>query len=390
MFRKILFLLSFLAMSTVVYGQRYDNIALSTQGKPIPGASVAVCSQPATTSGTPCSPLATLYTDKTFTTTTTNPVTADINGNYHFYYNPLNGLFTVQVYGAPITVPFVMTDQSVGMGSGSFLGNNTTVLDAGFFPGATWDAKVNNAISACLTAGCVIDARGLVGAQSLAANVTFGTTVQSITILLGDGLVLTRASGAQFLIGSNGRLIGTGRGSSVITGNDTAAAIGGIYSSGPPSNVEISNLSVTNANIGPCVNFLNTSAGSLSANIHDNVFSCATGVLTTGYWNRIWNNTFNASTGGVFWAGTVGDDHGGGQFNSNHIYDNLYFGGSHGTGDFLRSGSGGYNNLYDGAQDYEGDNLAVFVSATSSKFDLNGDNENNYCDGRTGWVATTA
>lgn len=95
------------------HAQRYDNIVLGPKGQPIAGASVAVCTQPATITTTPCSPLATLYTDSTLSVTAPNPTTTDGLGNYHFYANGTLGPFTVQIYGPAITTPFVMVDQRV-------------------------------------------------------------------------------------------------------------------------------------------------------------------------------------------------------------------------------------------------------------------------------------
>ncbi len=276
-------------------------------------------------------------------------------------------------------------------GSSTGLGNGTTVIDASLQAGADFGSKINAAIAACPSNGCVIDARGLSGSQTLGENVLFSTANQPITILLAGMLTLTRASGMQIEVGTNGRLIGQGKASTIITGNDSTATVIGVNSGSAPSAIDIENLEISNSGIGPCIDFLDTSGGSLSANIHDNTFDCVTGILTTGYWNRIWNNTFNENPNSNFWAGTVLDDTPyGGQANSNHIFDNVYGGGGNGTGDYLNSGSGGYNNVYDGVQDYEGDNLAVFASSQASTLTLSGDDENVYCNGRAGWAANTA
>jgi hypothetical protein len=76
--------------------QRYDGEAKKNLGSyiaAIPGALVKVCSNAGT--GTPCSPGVTLYTDSTLTTSTgSSTLTADANGNYHFYTTP--GLVEVQ------------------------------------------------------------------------------------------------------------------------------------------------------------------------------------------------------------------------------------------------------------------------------------------------------
>jgi hypothetical protein len=271
-------------------------------------------------------------------------------------------------------------------GSGG-LGNGINVIDASTETGSTLAAKLNAAIAACPSYGCTIDARALNGAQTLDANVTFSSATQPITIVLAGAMTLTRNSGIQFQIGSNGRLIGQGKGSSVITGNDSAAGVAGIFASGAPSAVDIENLEISNSGIGPCIDLLISSAGALSSTVHDNSLNCATGILLTGYWNRIWNNNFNLSPSSKFWAGTVLDTAGSGEPNSNHLYDNVYGGGGNGTGDFVRNG---YSNKFEGTQDYEGTNLAVFSAAQGQQFHFGGDVENVYCNGRTGWAASTA
>ena len=80
-------------------GSRKDDIVLGPTGHPIPGATVRVCQSTAT--GTPCAPLATLYTDATLTTTAANPVQADGMGNYHFYAPA--GRYMIQITGLGIT-----------------------------------------------------------------------------------------------------------------------------------------------------------------------------------------------------------------------------------------------------------------------------------------------
>ena len=52
-------------------------------GHPVSGATVRVC-QPAAT-GTPCTPLAAIYTDATLGVASANPFQTDGIGNYHFY-----------------------------------------------------------------------------------------------------------------------------------------------------------------------------------------------------------------------------------------------------------------------------------------------------------------
>jgi hypothetical protein len=93
--------------------QRYDGEAkknLGTYIAAIPAASVKVCSAGAT--GTPCTPGATLYTDATLGVSTgSSTLTADANGNYHFYAQ--TGLYVVQETDPVTGVTFTKRDQVV-------------------------------------------------------------------------------------------------------------------------------------------------------------------------------------------------------------------------------------------------------------------------------------
>lgn len=72
-----------LAPTLAAQGSRKDDIVFGPSGHPVAGATVRVCQSTAT--GTPCAPLAAVYTDATLTTTSANPFQTDGIGNYHFY-----------------------------------------------------------------------------------------------------------------------------------------------------------------------------------------------------------------------------------------------------------------------------------------------------------------
>jgi hypothetical protein len=123
-------------------GSRKDDIALGQQGRPVAGATVTVCTAAAT--GTPCAPLATIYTDATLTVPVPNPFLSDGLGNYHFYAAP--GRYTVQISGAGITtytmndviLPSDPSSSSSGNNISAFslnLGGNLTVGGTGTFTG---------------------------------------------------------------------------------------------------------------------------------------------------------------------------------------------------------------------------------------------------------------
>jgi hypothetical protein len=88
------------ASATFAQGSRHDGIAIGEQGRPVAGASVVVCNQPANITITPCTPLANLFTDATLSTAASNPLTSDGLGNFHFYTAP--GVYTLQIYGPGI------------------------------------------------------------------------------------------------------------------------------------------------------------------------------------------------------------------------------------------------------------------------------------------------
>ena len=88
------------ALAARAQGTRHDGVAVGEQGRPVAGASVVVCNQPANISFTPCAPLANLFTDSTLSTPAPNPLTSDGLGNFHFYAAP--GVYTLQIYGPGI------------------------------------------------------------------------------------------------------------------------------------------------------------------------------------------------------------------------------------------------------------------------------------------------
>lgn len=97
------------------------------------------------------------------------------------------------------------------------------------FAGATFDVKVNACLAVAITTSGTCDARGLTGAQSMAANIVVGDGTHPVALLLPTS-VITRASGKQFIYDSFSHIEGTGRGGTspsrgtLITGNDAVAA----------------------------------------------------------------------------------------------------------------------------------------------------------------------
>ena len=106
-------------------GSRKDDIVFGPSGHPVAGATVTVC-QPIA-AGTPCAPLATIYTDATLTVPAPNPFLTDGIGNYHFYAPA--GRYMVQItapqINGTVTYPDVILPPDV---SSSGSGNNISAF----------------------------------------------------------------------------------------------------------------------------------------------------------------------------------------------------------------------------------------------------------------------
>src|SRR5260370_29342407 len=82
-------LLVFVALAPLdasAQGSRKDDIVFNSRGTPLAGATVRVCTMPA--SGQPCTPLTLIYSDAGLTQALANPTTTDGLGNYFFYAAP--------------------------------------------------------------------------------------------------------------------------------------------------------------------------------------------------------------------------------------------------------------------------------------------------------------
>lgn len=97
--KKLILLILFSAIPALGQGVRYDSIAFAQGGKPLSGATITVCTSAGV--GTPCTPLASIYTNQALTTTQSNPFTADSNGNYGFWAAP--GTYFYSITGTGLT-----------------------------------------------------------------------------------------------------------------------------------------------------------------------------------------------------------------------------------------------------------------------------------------------
>ena len=213
-------LLSFAAPAANAQGSRKDDIVLGPTGHPVPGATVTVCQAVAT--GTPCSPLANIYTDATLSVTAANPLQTDGLGNYHFYAP--SGRYMIQISGPTITGTLTYPDvilasdassptlSSLTVTGNATIGGSATVAalnkvqKADQFSGSDAAAKINACLTAASTSSGLCDARGLTGALTATSHIQIpaattllwgaaqltvnDTTNHDAVELLGDGSTL--------------------------------------------------------------------------------------------------------------------------------------------------------------------------------------------------------
>ena len=127
-------------------GSRKDDIVFGPSGHPVTGATVRVCVSTAT--GTPCSPLASVYTDATLTAVSANPFQTDGLGNYHFYAPA--GRYMVQISSPQISGTLTYPDVILPAdASSSEAGNNISAF--GLTLGGNLAVAGNATVSGTLT-----------------------------------------------------------------------------------------------------------------------------------------------------------------------------------------------------------------------------------------------
>jgi hypothetical protein len=105
---------------------------ISSFGQPVPGAQIRVCN--VTSSGSPCSPLTSLYYDYALSQVAPNPGSADANGNYLYFAPALSGipgLYLVQVYPVAGGQPYDYVVNGGGVGGGGSPGLPNTAVQVG-------------------------------------------------------------------------------------------------------------------------------------------------------------------------------------------------------------------------------------------------------------------
>lgn len=196
----LLLVLVFFAVDGHAQNARFDGVVLSRSGLPAPGATVALCTQPAVTTTTPCTPAAALCSSVSdLVCTSPNPVTADGLGNYFFYVK--NGICTVsapctlQFYGSAVTTR-IQADQSFG-GATTAPGISCSPITAN---GVVY---INNS-SACVTSNTATFTSStntlVVGANGGSA---VGTVKANGTSSSNGATLSTNAAGSQILLGAN-------------------------------------------------------------------------------------------------------------------------------------------------------------------------------------------
>jgi hypothetical protein len=137
-----------LAPAAGAQGSRKDDIVLGTTGHPVANATVRVCQAGAT--GTPCTPLAALFTDATMTVASPNPLQADGLGNYHFYAPAAR--YVVQITGPGITGTITNPDVILPADVSSGL-SGSDISAFGLTLGGNLAVAGNATISGTLTSG---------------------------------------------------------------------------------------------------------------------------------------------------------------------------------------------------------------------------------------------
>jgi len=103
-------------------------------------------------------------------------------------------------------------------GGGSGLGNGTSVIDASLQAGTDFGSKVNSAFAACTSSVCIVDARGLIGSQTMSTNIVVPANGE----LILPAATITRSTGVQFQLSNYAHVHGeTIDGTQIVSANTT-------------------------------------------------------------------------------------------------------------------------------------------------------------------------
>jgi len=174
-------------LSTLAQAVRFQSQVIGNRGLPLGSQNVAVCTQPAVTNTTPCSPLATLATSAITNSGGANPTTTDVNGNFFFYLPTNTGKVTIQIYGPQVATPFVQPDVVVpaDLSQNLTLSGNNTFTGANTFSttGSTTVCIANSVLN--MAPGCFAGAD--IMAQIQAAYNSTGCPTSTSNTTTGAG-----------------------------------------------------------------------------------------------------------------------------------------------------------------------------------------------------------
>lgn len=165
---------------------RRDDWITDAMGNAQSGAQVYVCSQPATTTSIPPSPLVQLYSDPLGANPISQPVIADGYGHAFYYVAP--GTYTI-VYYSPQIQEVILADQTIGTGNVSF---PITIPEGG--------TDATTAAQALINLGAA--------ASGTNADITSLLAIPSTTINSSGYAHGTVASGTGALLGATNLTIG--------------------------------------------------------------------------------------------------------------------------------------------------------------------------------------
>jgi hypothetical protein len=341
------------ALPTVAWAQgfKYMGIALRSNGTPAPFANITVC--PAGSSGTPCSPLSTLYVSVTLSTTSPNPFQADGYGQFAFYAPP--GRYEVQVSSTGITT-FTMNDVVLPC-------DPSTGCNGIFYVNAQCPT-VAQALAAAVAAGAgVVDARGDNSASALAlGRLDPGNEAPAITLLLGPYAY----TATQITLRAGFHIVGMGGGSGTATGTQiTATSTTSPLFIGPPLTTDQPAQHVLISDIrlrGP-------SRGSNSADCFF-IDASPNPRGLQGVWFSEFRNLLIGSFGGVslhFRGANAAGKNGVNQ--NNYFYNVTAYRGKAGGGEALRMEGANYQfYFYNSFLDSYHGNTSIDTSSTSNIF----------------------
>lgn len=244
---------------------RIDGSVLDNVPRPVPGASIAVLTQPANTATQPGSPLASIFSDVNGSVPLANPFQADGSGNYFFYI--ASGTYTIQIYGGTLASQIVLADQSAGTpAAGVALQHNGTANST--------QTLLNIAQGSNIT---VSEAAGTVTIAAAASAVVFQTngtnngSQTTLNLAQGSGITLSNTGGTTTITASAAPLFQTNTVSN--TSQSTLNLLNG-------TNITITNPSAGNVSIAAAWPIFQVNSTPLTSSTTVNFQSGANVLLT--------------------------------------------------------------------------------------------------------------